>query len=121
MSDPTVAQAKIQKLERALSVKEEEMVALKEERDDYLLEVEQLNDVLQLLSEDHVTLQNEIRSKEILQDQVYHLNEAILDRNSVISQLQIENSRIRAENSELLKEIAQAIQVDEDTNNSELQ
>lgn len=47
MSDPTVAQAKIQKLERALSVylsfvdqpqvKEEEMVALKEERDDYLV------------------------------------------------------------------------------------
>ncbi|CBK21539.2 uncharacterized protein [Blastocystis hominis] len=113
-AENTTTQMQLQKMQRDLELKENEVAILKDERQNYLIERDQLNDILQILSEDYASLENEIRNKEQLQEQIYHLNEIILERNNVISQLQIENSRIRAENSELLKEIAEAIQVDED-------
>ncbi|KNB44854.1 hypothetical protein JH06_3130 [Blastocystis sp. subtype 4] len=93
---------------------DEEVLALQKERNGYLGEIEQFNDALQMFSDDHLTLENEIREKEELQAQIHSLREEIVQRNvSMISKLQIENSRLKSESGKLLEEFAQAIQVDE--------
>ncbi|KAK8806236.1 hypothetical protein WA171_007321 [Blastocystis sp. BT1] len=103
----------VEDLRCKLREKEEEVLALQKERNGYLGEIEQFNDALQMFSDDHLTLENEIREKEELQAQIHSLREEIVQRNSMISKLQIENSRLKSESGKLLEEFAQAIQVDE--------
>ena len=96
-------------------------------------EIEQLKSALHVLSNDsasfdvciewHCIEQAIIQERDDLQSQIHTLHEEIVQRNvrvcisldeqALISKLQIENSRIKSENGNLLQELADAIQVDE--------
>ncbi|KAK8818687.1 hypothetical protein WA538_003995 [Blastocystis sp. DL] len=86
---------------------------LLQERDELITEIEQLKSALHVLSNDSASFDAIIQERDDLQSQIHTLHEEIVQRNALISKLQIENSRIKSENGNLLQELADAIQVDE--------
>ncbi|KAK8816871.1 hypothetical protein WA577_002665, partial [Blastocystis sp. JDR] len=106
-------QERIAKLEEAIASKDKEIASLIEERDDYRIELTQLNNALKLLVVDHKNLEDEKELKETLLSEIQQLKDVITQKENVISQMQKENDRIRSEKAMILEEVAKAVQNDE--------